>query len=399
MEISEALELVQANAKDKEVDDLVVELLRAPSPQTEKLEADPNLCAYLRDVVAPRVKALTGQHAKIDGMGNLILQMGPNTVRAGSGLILMGYAMTFPPASMAEPYGGKIVPGDAFNLSGPCAVGRGACEQKGALAAMLGASAILARSGVELRQPFFLSVSLAGETGRHDAAKFILEHNPIQARHGIVGLGTSNRVCLGNKGRLDVEVIVRGKSCHSSTPWVGIDAVKGARRVMERLETLDLGPSHAHLGAATLTATRIESGPAISHTIQDVCRIVMDRRLLPGEVPDSALGDLKTALAGFEPWQVEVVAGAYMYPSEVQPGSPVAAALQAACEAVSDKRPEPFYSPAALDAGFLNRQGIETVMFGPGDLRFAHTDHELVLLLEVRDAARIYAAAALQLLA
>lgn len=399
MEMIEALELVQANAIDKQIDDLLVELLRVPSPQTEKLEADPDLRAYLRDVVAPRLEALTGQHGKIDGMGNLLFRMGPNHVRAEGGLILMGYAMTFPPASMAEPYAGKIVPGDAFNLSGPCAVGRGACEQKGPLAAMLSAGAILARSCAALRKPFFLSVSLAGETGRHDAAKFILEHNSIRARHGIVGLGTCNRVCLGNKGRVDVEVVVRGRSCHSSTPWAGIDAVKGARRVMERLDTLELGPVHPHLGAATLTVTRIESGPAISHTIQDLSRIVLDRRLLPGEDPDRALGDIKSALAGFEPWQVEVVPGVYMYPSEVQPGSPVAAALQAACEAVSGERLEPFYSPAALDAGFLNRQGIETVMFGPGDLRFAHTDHELVSLPEVRDAARIYAAAALQLLA
>lgn len=88
-----------------------------------------------------------------------------------------------------------------------------------------------------------------------------------------------------------------------------------------------------------------------------------------------------------------------MYPSEVQPNAPIAEALQAACAAISKGSTEAFYSPAALDAGFLNRMGIETVMFGPGDLRFAHTDQELVSLIEVRDAARIYAAAALKLLA
>ena len=63
------------------------------------------------------------------------------------------------------------------------------------------------------------------------------------------------------------------------------------------------------------------------------------------------------------------------------------------------RRQNIFYSPAALDAGFLNHRGIETVMFGPGDLRFAHTDQDLVSLQEVRDAAKIYAAAALQMLA
>jgi hypothetical protein len=52
-------------------------------------------------------------------------------------------------------------------------------------------------------------VSLAGETGHHDVAKFILENDAINARSAIIGLGTSNRICLGNKGRVDVEIIVR----------------------------------------------------------------------------------------------------------------------------------------------------------------------------------------------
>ena len=65
---------------------------------------------------------------------------------------------------------------------------------------------------------------------------------------------------------------------------------------------------------------------------------------------------------------------------------------------MTKKESELFYSPAALDAGFLNRNGIETIMFGPGDLRFAHTDQEAVPLKDVRDAAKIYAATAMQLL-
>jgi acetylornithine deacetylase/succinyl-diaminopimelate desuccinylase-like protein len=88
-----------------------------------------------------------------------------------------------------------------------------------------------------------------------------------------------------------------------------------------------------------------------------------------------------------------------MYPSEVDKGGPLAAATTSASRELMKKEPELFYSPAALDAGFLNRNGIETIMFGPGDLRFAHTDQDAVPLREVRDAAKIYAAAALQLLA
>ena len=91
---------------------------------------------------------------------------------------------------------------------------------------------------MKLRAPLILAVSVAGETGRHDAAQFILEQNSIHAKAGIVGLGTTNRICLGNKGRIDVEITVRGKSAHSSMPWDGINAVDGARKVLERLDRL-----------------------------------------------------------------------------------------------------------------------------------------------------------------
>jgi len=88
-----------------------------------------------------------------------------------------------------------------------------------------------------------------------------------------------------------------------------------------------------------------------------------------------------------------------MYPSEVNRDCALAAAVAGAIRELTKRAPEFFYSPAALDAGLLNRSGIETIMFGPGDLRFAHTDQEVVSLQEVREAAKIYAATALQVLA
>ena len=242
-------------------------------------------------------------------------------------------------------------------------------------------------------------MTLAGETGRHDAAKFVLQNDAISARAAIVGLGTSNRICLGNKGRVDVEIIVRGKSAHSSMPEQGVNAVDGFRRVMERLDRLPPGPAHPHLGGATLAVTQIRSGPEISHTIPDVCRAVLDRRLLPGEDPEAVFRGIQDALKELIGWSIEARRGAFMYPSEVTKDCAVAVATADASRELTKGEAELFYGPAALDAGFLNRNGVESIMFGPGDLRFAHTDEEAVSLQEVRDAAKIYAATALQLLA
>ena len=260
------------------------------------------------------------------------------------------------------------------------------------------AAGIVARAALPLHAPFYLAVTLAGETGRHDAVKIMLANIETRLRSGIVGLGTTNQICLGNKGRIDVEITVRGKSAHSSMPGNGINAVDGFRRVMERLDRVPLGVNHHGLGNATLTVTHVRSEPEISHTIPDLCRVVLDRRLLPGEDPDMAFRGIEDAVKEIAGFSIEVARGAFMYPSEVPKDSTLAASVADAHRQATKREAEFVYSPAALDAGFLNRNGIETIMFGPGDLRFAHTDHDLVALEDVRAAAKIYAATALQLL-
>ena len=395
----EAFTLADRFSHDEEIDRLLVDLLRYPSVQTEKLEADPQLKSFIAEMIAPRLAQWTGSAGALDAMGNLVWRMGGASDPTDKGLLLMAYAMTFPAAAMKQPFSGALVDGQAFGAAGQWALGRGACEQKGALAAMIYAAAILARARPSLRAPVILAVSLAGETGRHDAAEFILQYDGIGARSAIVGLGTGNRICLGNKGRVDVEIVVRGKSAHSSMPEKGVNAVDGFRRAMECLDRLPLGSGHPGLGSATLAVTQVKSAPDISHTIPDICRAVLDRRLLPGEDPDAAFGEIQAALRELPDWSIAVTRGDFMYPSEVAEDAPLAAAAARACREITKIKAEVFYSPAALDAGFFNRRGIEAIMFGPGDLRFAHTDQEAVPLQEVRDAARIYAAIALQLLA
>ena len=126
--------------------------------------------------------------------------------------------------------------------------------------------------------------------------------------------------------------------------------------------------------------------------------MTLDRRLLPGEDPGEVIARITESMTSLDPWRVDVIPGAMMYPSDLASDSETAKALKAVC-AVAGISDAPCYSAASLDAGYLNHEGIETVMFGPGDLRFAHTDREIVPLEDVRLAARIYAATALTLLA
>ena len=49
----------------------------------------------------------------------------------------------------------------------------------------------------------------------------------------MIVIGTTGRIALANKGRVDVIVTVRGKAAHSSTPSAGVNAIEGARRVLD----------------------------------------------------------------------------------------------------------------------------------------------------------------------
>ena len=106
--------------------------------------------------------------------------------------------------------------------------GRGVSEQKGSLAAAL-AAVKTAADRLALKGRLIFAVSTAGETGRHDAAASICERARLLPQARGHRDRHDGRVALANKGRIDVFVTVRGKAAHSSMPWMGVDAIEGAR--------------------------------------------------------------------------------------------------------------------------------------------------------------------------
>ena len=66
-------------------------------------------------------------------------------------------------------------------------------------------------------------------------------------------MATDNRISLGNRGRVDVNVTIEGKAAHSSQPWLGLSAIDGAYEALTRLRGMQFGAPHPHLGAAQAT--------------------------------------------------------------------------------------------------------------------------------------------------
>ncbi|MPZ76416.1 MAG: M20/M25/M40 family metallo-hydrolase [Deltaproteobacteria bacterium] len=393
MDAQIARKLIEKNLDYDEVKRLLVKLVQHPSPQTVLLEQEPQVIALIREVIKPEIEK-AGLHPSLDGMGNLILHIKGRTQT--DRLMLVGYAMCAAPSTMQNPYSGEIIDGEPYKLHGECVWGRGACEQKGSLAAMLAAIRFIGAGKVQLPSDLYFVVSTAGETGRHDALAYVLDHGRVEADWCIID--GPPEIQLGNKGRIDVLVTVRGKQAHSSRPWEGINAIDGAYKVLEKLKPLMPYPetkTHPSLGKVSLAPNAIESFPKATHTIQNECRIMFDRRLLPGDDPNRAVQQMVEAIGAIEPFEVEVQAKDFMYPSEVGKEAEVVRALEHGIRTVLNYEPQYSFSTAANDTGLFNFRGIQAINYGARNNRFQHTDQDLVSLNDVFNAAKVFAFVAL----
>lgn len=377
---------------------LMVELARVPSPQTALLEAEPLLRAFIKTAVAPRVEAMGFKDIRFDAMGNLIATYGANT--SGASLMLCSNAMNQPQATMKNAYSGDIIDGRPHGLPGEAVMGKGLSEQKSTMAAMLHAMDAVIRSGVPLGGRLVFLCCVSGETGRHDAIRSVVETEGVRADMCVLG-GAGNRISLGNRGRIDVFITVKGVPSHSSRPHDGCNAITGAFEVHRRLlENIRLTGTHPDLGKQTLTINRIRSFPESTHTIQDRCELVVDRRLLAEDDPNVAFEQIeKVAMtvdgmkdpASGKPWSVSVKLGPFMYPSLVSTDSPIVKAITEASLAMTGAAPEMVYNPNAFDQGYLNHVGIACCNYGPGEQQFAHTDLDMASVDRAFDAARVFA--------
>jgi acetylornithine deacetylase len=354
-------------------------LVAVPSEQTEALEADPQVRRFIAETVADAAAEL-GLEARLHGSGALIATVGPASGRA---LLLLGYAMTHPANRMADAFSAEIV-----ERGGRRALrGRGVAEQKAALAALL--SALAGVRGEALAGQAVLVVLPSGETGRHDALAAVIDDLPT-ASGAVLGLGTEMTACTAHKGRVDVLARVGGRAGHSSMPWAAVNAIDGARVVLERLAAIVPPGEHPVLGRATLTATAIVSRPRSTHTIPDEVELVLDRRLLPGEYPGPAVGALADRLGAVDPCTLELRTGAVTLPAELPAGSELLAGLRSAAERAGLGTLAETHQNGGLDAGYLIDRGVHALAFGPGSPALAHTDDEWVALDDLAQAVAVY---------
>lgn len=353
-----------------------------PAGENSVAPGDPTISAAVREEVLPLVESLGPSELRQHPSGDLVARFGPP---GDDGILVQTYIVSQHGNLMTSPHVGRVVDGTTIGMSGRVAVGQGANQNKGPMAAALAA---LTSAPAQLRRPVWLAVNTEGSSS-HGGSQRIIDDLGVKAAAGIVSLGTNLDVSIGNRGRVDAVVSVKGESCHSSQPWLGLNPIEGAADVVAALRTLPLPEEHPDLGTASATPFQITVEPLAPHTIPSVARILVDRRLLPGEDVDDVIGQLRSHLDGAVHTALEVKQGEFMLPAEIDGSHPVVGLLRAGVQE-SGRSSGAVFSKNTFDAGYGCAQGIPSCMFGPGRRSFSAgvTKTEAVSLEDCLVAAR-----------
>lgn len=285
--------------------------------------------------------------------------------------------------------------------------GRGACDIKGGVAAQIIAARALAQSGLPLRGTLIVTEVADEEVGGRLGSQRIASRSDIHPDAVLVAEPTSNQVCIGERGGVGIRVTVFGRTAHGALPWEGANAIEGMARVICTLQE-HLWPKlaqrrHPYFAPASATISLIEGGVK-TNVVPDRCSLYIDRRLLPGEIPDQAVAEVREiALQAIShlPGLRVIVEAAPEWPGRpaiVQPeNSPLVQLLVSVNRFLGLETKLTGFS-MGTDGRFFATQGIPTIIYGPGNPRLAHQPDEWVSIDELEQCARAYALAGLAFL-
>lgn len=265
--------------------------------------------------------------------------------------------------------------------------GRGACDTKGCVAAMLTVLCELAKAKSRPRETEIIFAGLIDEENAQTGSR-ALAASGLKADLAIVGEPTRLRVITAHKGSLWLRLETHGKAAHGSTPHLGRNAVHEMARVVEMLETeyaaeLRKRP-HPLLGTGTVSVGSICGGTQ-PNIVPDRCELSVDRRTLPGETERGVMREIGALLAR-KKLRASVGSKKLLpcLPLETDSRLPLVRQLLRTA-----RQSRPAGANYFCDASILAHGGIPSVVFGPGDIAQAHTADEWISLRSLEDGNRL----------
>lgn len=294
-----------------------------------------------------------------------------------------------------DPFGGELRENRVW--------GRGACDIKGGMAAMLSAFTRLAEERPKNRPTVVLACTVNEEYGFTGAQA--LTHlwskgpNSIIPRTPdvcLVSEPTLLDVVVAHRGIVRWRCHVHGRAAHSSQPDKGENAIykmMGVVRAFQRYhqEITPTLPGHHLCGQPTLCVSTIAGGVSVN-TVPGSCTVELDRRLVPGELPEVAYDAILKYVAEQNPGvtgiEHEPPYRAIQGLPDINNG-PLAEALLGAVREVAPQASK-IGVPYGTDASVISTTGVPTVVFGPGSIEQAHTADEWLAVDELQKASEAF---------
>ncbi|MFZ1946138.1 MAG: YgeY family selenium metabolism-linked hydrolase [bacterium] len=371
------------------VADLLQRAIRIPSPSCGE--------GAVIDLLAGEMESLRPDEVFTDSFGSVV-------GRFGSGKKVILYDSHVDTVGVGDPSSWAVDPYAAVRRD-EVIYGRGASDNKAGIACMVAGLKLM----VALAQRGDFTLYVVGIVQEEDceglALGALLEEKGIKPECVVLGECTNLAINRGHRGRAELTVTTRGKSCHASAPERGENAVYKITPIIEGIKSLaERLPSDPFLGKGSIAVTKVECATPSLNAVPDMARIYVDRRVVPSDTRDSIARELDE-IARFAGGQVKITT--YSRPShtglvkerekffpawtvpedsrEVVAGSRAYELLFGGAPAVSKWV---FSTDGNYSAGM---RAIPTIGFGPAEERHAHAADDQVRVDDLWKSAAFYA--------
>ena len=289
--------------------------------------------------------------------------------------------------------------------------GRGSCDMKGGIVAMLYALLALKETAAELNGRIGLTLVPNEETGGQGGSAWLAAQGGLGCR----GIGmllaepTSGVVWNANRGAISLRVRVHGKSAHVGLQHLGENAFERMHRVVGQLQELkrevEQRVTNFNVGAeqarnSILMLGGQSGGGANFNVVPEECWFTIDRRINPEEdlvIEKAKLLDvLESCKREGIPMEWEILQQGNS--ASCDESGALSQALAHGIHTVTGEAPRFELCPGLLEIRFYAAQGIPAFAYGPGLLSVAHGPNEYVDLRKVIETAAIYALTAIETL-
>jgi acetylornithine deacetylase len=270
-------------------------------------------------------------------------------------------------------------------LDGNRMYGRGSYDMKGSAAAVMSAAAALARE--DFRGKVSVALVADEEYASIGAQDFVKRH---KANGCVLTEPSEGRLILAHKGFVWAEIVAKGRAAHGSRWDLGVSAIAKMAKIVSALEEFDQqqlrSRTHPLVGAASQHCSLIRGGSGLS-TYAEECTLQVERRTLPGELPENVIKELETVVRSTGE-EAEVRRLLDRPPLSCEPNAKIANCVRESAKSVTGRLPETGGVGYWMDAALFAAAGIPTVNYGPAGAG-AHEAVEWVDVESVLETAKV----------